>query len=165
MLIMLLVASMLCAWRHTCVLCLRVLCLRALLACLGRLRVCVLGLVLLRVLPPLHVHWLAPMHVRTRERKRVRVLWRLPCVQRLRVGVSCCVVLLRLPRGVRLLHLGLPPPPVWLPLPLVALPLSVARVLRAWRHICVLRLCVLCLRALLALPAPLAGELALERRR
>ena len=29
-----------------------------------------------------------------------------------------------------------------------------ARVLRAWRHICVLRLCVLCLCALLALPVP-----------
>ena len=42
-----------------------------------RLRVCVLGLVLLRVLPPVHVHWLVPMHVRTRVRKRVRVRWRL----------------------------------------------------------------------------------------
>ena len=80
--------------------------------------------------------------------------WRLLCVQRLRVGVSSCVVLLRLPRGVRLLHPGLLPPPVWLPLPFVALPLSVARVLRAWRHICVLRLCVWCLCALLALPVP-----------
>ena len=42
--------------------------------------------------------------------------WRLLCVQRLRVGVSGCVVLLLLPRGVRLLHPGLLPSPAWLPL-------------------------------------------------
>ena len=74
---------MLCAWRHTCVLCLRVLCLRALLACLLRLRVCVLRLVLLRVLPPVYVHWLVLIHVRTRVRKRVRVRWRLLSAVRL----------------------------------------------------------------------------------
>ena len=82
-LVVLFVAPMLCAWRHTCVLCLRVLCLRALLACLLRLRVCVLRLVLLRVLPPVHVHWLVPAHVRTRVRKRLRVLWRLLSAVRL----------------------------------------------------------------------------------
>ena len=81
--------------------------------------------------------------------------WRLLCVQRLRVGVSGCVVLLLLPLGVRLLQLVLLPPPVRLLLLLVVLLLSVVCVLRAWRHMCVLRLCALCLRVLFALPAPL----------
>ena len=89
--------------------------------------------------------------------------WRLLCVQRLRVGVSSCVVLPRLPRGVRLLQPGLPPPPVWLPLPLVAPPLFVARVLCVWRYICVLRLRVLCLLARV-LGVTRLGELALEHR-